>query len=204
MSYTLDPSKTVLLSLHMQHDIVLKEGKFGDFFGDQAEKRGVVSKGQQLLKTARTQDVPIMHVAVCFNEGHSNLQANSPLLSLVKQMDALVKGTWGGSFIEEVRPFTNETIIESQRVGPFEDTDLSSFIAESGADTVLLYGVATNFVVETAARVASDQGYNVIVVEDCCSAATPEAHQASLDTLGLLTTVTTLQEVEEKLTNKVK
>ncbi|UTR09875.1 cysteine hydrolase [Evansella sp. LMS18] len=199
MSFTLDVSKTVLLSLHMQHDIVFKNGKFGDFFGEQAETRNVVVKARNLLNEARTHNVCVIHAAVCFKEGHSDLHANSPLLSMVQQTDALVKGTWGADFISDVHPQEKEVVIESQRVGPFEGTDLAARIQDTGADTVILFGVATDIVVSSATRVLSDMGYNVVIAEDCCSAGSQEAHEAALATLGLLAHVSNSEDITEKL-----
>ena len=61
--------------------------------------------------------------------------------------------------------------------------------------TVLLAGVATNFVVEGTAREACDRGYNV-VVGDCCASVNQEAHDAALTVaLPFLSTISSLEEV---------
>ncbi|MFA9559720.1 cysteine hydrolase family protein [Evansella sp. AB-rgal1] len=197
MSYSFNLSKTTLLSLHMQHDIVSPDGKFADFFAEQAKERHVVQMGNKLLTTARSHNIPIIHVAVCFEPDHSDLHPNAPLLSMVHQTNALVKGTYGADFIEEVKPLDYELVVKHQRVGPFQNTNLSELLKENGTENVVLFGVATNIVVETTARIASDEGYNVFVVEDCCSAATMEAHKATLQSLSLLTTITTLEEITQ-------
>ena len=59
----------------------------------------------------------------------------------------------------------------------------------------MFVGVATNASVEGTARVASDLGYRTVVVADACSAATPAAHAASLESLGLLAEITTTDEL---------
>ncbi|ADU29132.1 cysteine hydrolase family protein [Evansella cellulosilytica] len=198
MSFTLETSRSVLLSLHLQHDIVSKAGKFANFFSSQAEERNVIKNCEQVINEARLIGMPVIHAAVCFNDDYSDLHVNGPLLAMVKQMEALKKGE-GAAFFDEVAPYEGEYVIEHQRVGPFEGTNLSQILKDSGSDTVILFGVATNIVVETTARIASDKGYNVIVVEDCCSAATLEAHKASLETLSLLATITTRDDLLEKL-----
>ncbi|MBI2231551.1 MAG: isochorismatase family protein [Deltaproteobacteria bacterium] len=58
-------------------------------------------------------------------------------------------------------------------------------------DTVVLMGVATEFVVEAAARHAADADYRVIVLEDCCAAFSDEAHRASLHVMDHLATLAT-------------
>ncbi|MBY9019870.1 MAG: cysteine hydrolase, partial [Candidatus Lokiarchaeota archaeon] len=52
--------------------------------------------------------------------------------------------------------------------------------------TVLVSGVVTNFCVESTAREAGDYGFQVVIVEDCCAAWSPEIHQATLRSFGLL------------------
>jgi nicotinamidase-related amidase len=44
------------------------------------------------------------------------------------------------------------------------------------------------------ARAASDLGFRTVVVADACSAGSPEAHSASLESLGLLAEITTTEE----------
>ena len=55
-------------------------------------------------------------------------------------------------------------------------------------DTLVLMGVATEFVVETAVRYAADLDYRVIVLEDCCAPFSDEAHRASLHVIEHSTT----------------
>jgi nicotinamidase-related amidase len=64
-------------------------------------------------------------------------------------------------------------------------------LEDCGIDTLVFAGVATNSSVESTARVATDAGYRVIIAEDACSAATPEAHRASIESLGLLAEIST-------------
>ncbi|NRF94389.1 cysteine hydrolase [Paenibacillus frigoriresistens] len=201
MSIHLDLTKTAVLSLHMINDVVLKDGKFGQIFGEQAEARKVIEKGKQLMETARSFQIPVIHIAVRFQPGYSDLVANSPLLSMVKEMNALVEGTRGGDFVEELQPLEHEITIFHQRVGPFQETELAALLNKLGIESLIIYGVATNVSVEQTARNAIDHGFQVFVVEDCCSAATLQAHQASIETLGLLSTVITLNDVTQLVKN---
>ncbi|MDM5450977.1 cysteine hydrolase family protein [Peribacillus simplex] len=195
MTLNIDFSKTAVLSLHMQNDIVLQEGKLGGFFGEQVEAGKVIEYGKQLIENARSSKIPVIHVCVQFNPDYSDLIANSALLTMVKQVKALEKGKWGGDIVSELHPLKDETVISHQRVGPFYGTELSHILKKGGFDSIILFGVATNVIVETTARVLSDEGYNVFIVEDCCSAATLEAHQASLGSLSMLSKIVTVNEI---------
>jgi nicotinamidase-related amidase len=199
MAIHLDPAKTAVLSLHMLNDVVLKDGKFGPFFGEQAEARNVIQQSKQLVETARSSQIPVVHVAVRYQPGYPDLAANCPLLVMVKEMNALVDGTWGGAFVTELQPLEDEVIVSHQRVGPFHETQLADTLTKLGVESVIVFGVATNVSVEHTVRNACDHGFHVYVVEDCCSAATGAAHQASLESMGLLATITTLDEITEYL-----
>jgi nicotinamidase-related amidase len=62
------------------------------------------------------------------------------------------------------------------------------------AEIVLFAGVATNASVEGTARQASDLGYRTVIISDACSAADQRAHDASLNSLGLLAEIITSAE----------
>ena len=84
-------------------------------------------------------------------------------------------------------------------MGGFTDSGLHELLQGKGVQTVVLAGVATNASLEGTARQASDLGYRTVVVEDACSAATPAAHQASIESLGLLAEIATASDVADAL-----
>jgi len=49
--------------------------------------------------------------------------------------------------------------------------------------TLVLMGIATNWVVEATARHAADADYRVIVLEDCCAGVSAEAHEFAIATI---------------------
>ena len=87
-------------------------------------------------------------------------------------------------------------MVTRRGVSAFYGSDLAALLATGGIDTLLLSGVATNFVVEGTAREAADRGYNVVIVGDCCASASQETHDAALNTtLPFLSTISNLDEV---------
>lgn len=194
MTTTFDPRKTAILSLHLVNDIVSAEGKFGPYFAEQVAARQVLANASRLLEQARTSRIPVIHVAVRFQPGHTDLVPNTPLLTMVRDMDALVADTWGAEFAEGVQPEDGEAVVTHQRVGAFHQSELDSILRDRGIEHLVLLGVVTNNIVEHCARNAVDRGYTLSVVETCCAAATPEAHTASIDTMGLLGQIISLDE----------
>ena len=93
-------------------------------------------------------------------------------------------------------PQDGEPVVARRGVSGFYASDLAALLTTGGIDTLLLSGVATNFVVEGTAREAADRGYNVVIVADCCTSASQEIHDAALNTtLPFLSTISNLDEV---------
>ena len=120
-----------------------------------------------------------------FRPGHPELGANEKFLGSMAKADALVEGTWGADFAEEVAPRDDELVVIKRGMSSFTGTDLERILRVNGIDTVVLAGIATTFVVEGTARHAVDLGFDVVTVQDCCASFAEEMHTASLRVLRL-------------------
>ena len=97
-------------------------------------------------------------------------------------------------------PEKGEALVTKRGVSAFTASDIEQILHNKRIGTLLLAGVATNFVVEGTARQSCDLGYDTIVVGDCCASMSQEAHDASLNTaLPFLCTVSNLEEVSAAL-----
>lgn len=192
---SLNPNNTAILSLHMQNDIVHGEGKFKDFFYQQVNEKQIVSKAQKVLSWARAKNYPVMHICIQFDSDYSDLFVNSNMLQIAKDIKAVEKDTWGAAVIDELTPKDNEYVITHNRVGPIKNSTLLATFQELGIENVILFGVATNVVVDTTARALGDEGYHVHLIEDACSAPTPEIHEVTVKTLELLCNVTNMDKM---------
>lgn len=195
----LDPRTTAILAVHLQGDVVSADGAFGGFFHQQAKERNVVGVIADLLVAARAAGAPVIYTRVAWKPDYSDLHANSPLLGMVSQFGCLKDGSPRAEIVAEVAPQEGDHVVTHQRVGPFVDSDLLGLLKEHGITTLVVAGVATNASVEATVRGASDHGYRTILVEDGCSAATPEAHEASVGSMGLLAEITSAAEVTAAL-----
>jgi nicotinamidase-related amidase len=92
---------------------------------------------------------------------------------------------------DEVKPVGDEPVVRKPRMNPFFGTPLESMLRSRDIDTVVLMGVATEFVVEAAARHAADADFRVIVLEDCCAGFSEDAHRVSLHIMDHLATLAT-------------
>lgn len=190
-----DPSRTAVVAVHVQNDIVGAEGAFAPFFRAEIDRTGVLDTVARVLDAARAAGTPVVYTRVAWQPGHTDLVANSPLLGMVVEHDCLVDGTPGAAIIDELAPHDGDTVVTHRRIGGFADSDLDAVLRGAGVDTVVFCGVATNASVEGTVRVASDLGYRTVVLADACSAGSPAAHDASMESLGLLAEITTANEL---------
>jgi nicotinamidase-related amidase len=180
----LNPAWTAVLSMDIQKAPVRKSAMF--------RERNVGQMAKKVLEGARKAGVLVIHAVIdyqpaFFSPKNVFLQKiRIPILSApgVDVAELL-------EIVDEVKPVGNEPVIRKPRMNPFFGTALDSMLRSRDIDTVVLMGVATEFVVEAAARHAADADYRVIVLEDCCAAFSDEAHRAALHIMDHLATLAT-------------
>lgn len=92
-------------------------------------------------------------------------------------------GSPGARFLPRVAPRGDEIIVNKTSSGVFESTSLEFVLRNLRIESLVMVGVYTNECVSTAARVASDLGFFVTVVDDACAAVTEDLHRNALATL---------------------
>jgi nicotinamidase-related amidase len=201
MALEISKAHAALLVMDFENDIVHPEGAFKDFgFAQMVADNNVLDKTSQLLTVARSSGVTVIYVSVKFREGYPERPANSGLWQGLHGANALVEGTWGSQIHDQLTPEKGEPIVTKRGVSAFTASDIEQILHNKRIGTLILAGVATNFVVEGTARQACDLGYDTIVVGDCCASMSQEAHDSSLNTaLPFLCTVSNLDEVSAAL-----
>ena len=197
-----DPSRTAVVAVHLQGDIVGADGALAPFFRAEIERSGVLGTISRLLEGARAAGVKVVYTRVAFQPGYPDLIPNSPLLAMTVQHNCLLDGTGGAAIVDELAPHPGDVVITHPRVTGFHSSALDVILRGSGIETVVFVGVATNLSVEGTARIASDMGFRTVVVADACSAGSEAAHRASLETLGLLAEITTADEFLAAITTE--
>jgi nicotinamidase-related amidase len=190
-------ARTVLIALHYQNDVIHPKGaiKLGIAESDDVARKRLVEKAGQLLAGARALEVPVVHVRTARPADPRTFPVNAPIFRNVVAIGACIDGQWGSDFFDELGPTPGETVVVHNRVNGFYDSMLETRLRELGATHLVLAGVATNSCVEHTARHAADMGYVVTVAHDACSAARPEVHEAALFNIGLVGTVSTVEDV---------
>lgn len=191
-----DETRSALLVMDFQNDLVDSRGKFGAHgAAAHVKEKKVLENVAKAIASARKRRLLVIHVAVAYRQGHPELNVQAPLFAGVKEADALIENTWGAAFHPAVQPREGEPVVIKRGVSAFAGTDLDLILRARGIDVLILTGFATNFVVEGTARDAVDRGYAATVLKDCCASFSEEMHVFTLEqVLPRLITVSELQD----------
>ena len=180
----LDRGKTAVLCMDVQNSTVKRSRMFQD--------RNVGQAAKKVLDAARQAGVLVIHVVI--DHQPAFYSSRNKFLQKIRVPALSAPGADVAKLLEVVdllKPVVGEPVIRKPRMNPFFGTGLESMLRSRDIDTVVLMGVATEFVVDTAARYAADADYRVVVLEDCCAAFSEEAHRAALQIMDHLATIAT-------------
>lgn len=188
---------TAVVAVHYQNDVLHPDGKIrAGLKADDGGRTTLIRNARRLLAGARAHDTPVVSARIAFRPSYRGHIANSPMLSAVVASGALVDGTWGAEFHEQLRPRRGELVVTHARINAFYGSDLASVLMSLGTTRLVIAGVATHSAVEHTARHAADMGYEVLVAADACASGDADLHVASLRTLALhVSRVATVDEI---------
>ena len=107
-----------------------------------------------LLTAWRAHQCPVIHIRHCSTEPGSTLRPELP----------------GNAFKPEVEPLVFETVFEKQVNSAFIGTGLEQYLHEIGCPRLVIVGLTTDHCVSASTRMASDLGFDVILVSDATAA----------------------------------
>ena len=174
--------KTALIIQDLQNDLISKGGALvSPDAPEHAKNLNVVAKVKILAETARSLDVPIIHIHSVVNKNASGLKQNAPFFWAVKKENALVSGSWGAAPVEGLEPREGDYVIEKMRMNGFYNTNLDNLLRSLGAETIIIAGAWTNITIEHTARHGADAGYEIVVTSDGASTINDERRSDALN-----------------------
>jgi nicotinamidase-related amidase len=176
----------VVTVFNMQNEIIHPDGKIGAR-GNAAvvAERGVIPNTAALLEAARAASIPVLYVGSGYNARYDGLNRTVTLFAEHEPEGRLQVGSWGASFHDGIAPQDGDAVFYRGGIGAFAATDIGDLLASPETTRVYVAGVSTRLVVEAAVFEFTDRGYAVTVVEDCCAAASPQAHEDAIKTLRM-------------------
>lgn len=168
---SLDPRKTALVMIDLQHGIVSRP--VAPHAGTQ-----VVASAKTLADALRAKGGTVVWVRVLLNDILA-LPADAPM----RAPDAPAAPAIASELVPEIGAQAGDVVVAKRQWGAFYGTDLEQQLRRRGIDTIVIGGIATNFGVESTARAAFDQGFKLVFVEDATSGLNEDMHRFTFEKL---------------------
>jgi nicotinamidase-related amidase len=88
--------------------------------------------------------------------------------------------------VAELAPEADEIVITKTTDSALTGTNLRLILHNMGIRNVIAAGIFTDQCVSSTVRSLADESFNVVVVEDCCAAATMELHHKELEIINMI------------------
>lgn len=177
----IDPDRTALVLLDYQNYNVHPDGYWARAVPGSAERAApAVARTADALAAARRAGITVIHVQNAWRSGHPDINPHTPWQADAKAATRSTEGTWGIEFVDALAPLEEELVVRKRAVSGFAGTELDRLLRVHDVSTLVIAGIITNFAAEGTARDASDRGYRVIVLTDCCESVTDEMHEFSV------------------------
>lgn len=167
--FTLDATKTALVVIDLQEGIL-------PFAGGPHTADDVVSRAARLAEKCRASGSPVVMVRVGWSADFA--EALKQPVDAQAPAQALPDNWW--TYPVSLGKRDSDIEVTKRQWGTFYGTDLELQLRRRGIDTIILCGISTNIGVESTARNAWELGFNLVIAEDACSAASADQHQGSM------------------------
>lgn len=182
--------RSIYLLLDMQNDLIHPDGPNGNApFGQEAARRDIVARSVRAIERARQAGCTIGFVRVGFSPDYRQCPTRSPVFGAIRQHGLLKLGDWGAELHPNLPVQPGDLQVVKHRVSPFHATSLELQLRTLGIERIYCSGVSTQAVVQAAARDAHDRDFEVVVLEDCCSADSADEHARSIQSVAMFASI---------------
>jgi nicotinamidase-related amidase len=98
----------------------------------------------------------------------------------------LPKDEEASQFVAALAPEGDEIVVTKTTDSALTGTNLRLILSNLGIRTVVCVGIFTDQCVASTVRSLADESFDVVVLEDCCAAATDDLHRAELAIINMI------------------
>ena len=185
----LEAPKTALLVIDIQNtylelpDDPVEARRWAPFFERMHET--VVPNTAALQGWARDNGIEVIHARIaCLKEDgrDRSLSQKKPGFNYL----LLPKDRADSQIVGAVGPVGDEIVVTKTTDSALTGTNLRMVLHNMGITDVIVAGIFTDQCISSSVRSLADESFGVVVVEDCCAAATRELHEAELRIINMI------------------
>lgn len=185
----LEAPRTALLVIDIQNtylelpDDPTEAARWAPFFERMHET--VIPNTAALQKWARGNGIEVIHARIaCLKEDgrDRSLSQKKPGFNYL----LLPKDREDSQIVDAVGPVGDEIVVTKTTDSALTGTNLRMVLHNMGITDVIVAGIFTDQCISSSVRSLADESFGVVVVEDCCAAATQELHEAELRIINMI------------------
>ncbi|SEO08136.1 Nicotinamidase-related amidase [Paracoccus alcaliphilus] len=145
----------------------------------------VIPNTARLLEQARAKGVEVMFARIaCLKENgrDRSLSQKKPGWNYL----LLPKGSADSALVPELQPMGDEIVFCKTTDSLLTGTNARLILQNMGIRKVVVAGIFTDQCISSTVRSLADESFDVVVVEDCCAAATKELHDHELEIINMI------------------
>lgn len=185
----LDPATTALLVIDVQNtylepkDTPEETARWQPFY--QRMRETVIPNIAKLIEESRRRNVEVIYARIAcqkLNGRDRSLSQKKPGFNYL----LLPKDREDGQIVPELAPQGDEIVITKTTDSALTGTNLRLMLHNMGIKDVICVGIFTDQCVSSTVRSLADESFGVVVVDDCCAAATMELHSHELEVINMI------------------
>lgn len=185
----LPPHKTALLVIDIQNTYLqpaedpVEAARWQPFYD--RLKQQVIPNTAKLIEDARQRGVEIIYARIaCLKENgrDRSLSQKKPGFNYL----LMPKNSEESQVVPQLQPQDDDIVVTKTTDSALTGTNLRLILTNMGIEHVVVTGLFTDQCVSSTVRSLADESFNVVLVEDCCVAATEELHRHELEIINMI------------------
>ena len=185
----LDPKTTALLVIDVQSiyledkDTAEETARWQPFY--QRMRDIVIPNNARMIAECRARGVEVIFARIACHKDDGrdrSLSQKKPGFNYL----LLPKDRADSQVVPELEPQGDEIVVMKTTDSALTGTNLRMLLHNMGIEDVVVTGIFTDQCVSSSVRSLVDESFGVIVVEDCCAAATMELHHHELEIINMI------------------
>ena len=198
----IDLAKTAMFVTDPQNDFLSEKSPAWGLVGPTVIKHKVVEKEKTLKTLAKKLGIPVFYSTHMYTpKDFENWKSLNGIDKVMFENKMFAQGTWGHDYHPELKPDSNTIVMNPHKgLSNFWTGDAALQLRQYGVETIILYGMSANMCVESHARDAIENGFDVIIIADATAAAGDAAYEAALTNYEFLAMeVVTTEQIVKRL-----
>ncbi len=190
------PQQTALLVIDVQNTYLERPAR-STLSGDDVRRydmwtpfhdrmhKSVIPNTARMLDLARRQGIECLFARIACHTRDGRDRSLSQKMPGWNNL-LLPKDEYPSQLVPSLQPVGDEIVVTKTTDSALTGTNLRLILHNLGIRTVICCGIFTDQCVSSTVRSLADESYQVIVLDDCCAAATDDLHTKELEIINMI------------------